>query len=47
MGSMKKRLAVYESNYENKSKNPRSDAAPKFVLQVYQKTMNKRMSSMA
>ena len=30
--SMKKRLAVYESNYENKSKNPRSDAASKICV---------------
>ena len=32
MESMKKRLAVYESNYENKSKNPRSDAASKICV---------------
>ena len=32
MESMKKRLAVYESNYENKSKNPRSDAASKICI---------------
>ena len=32
MKSMKKRLAVYESNYENKSKNPRSDAASKICV---------------
>ena len=32
MDSMKKRLAVYESNYENKSKNPRSDAASKICV---------------
>ena len=32
MESMKKRLAVYESNYENKSKNPKSDAASKICV---------------
>ena len=32
MKSMKKSLAVYESNYENKSKNPRSDAASKICV---------------
>ena len=32
MESMKKRLAVYESNCENKSKNPRSDAASKICV---------------
>ena len=32
MESMKKRLAVYESNYENKSKNPRSDAASEICV---------------
>ena len=32
MESMKKRLAVYESNYENKSKNPRSDTASKICV---------------
>ena len=32
MESMKKRLAVYESNYENKSKYPRSDAASKICV---------------
>ena len=32
MESMKKRLAVYVSNYENKSKNPRSDAASKICV---------------
>ena len=32
MESMKERLAVYESNYENKSKNPRSDAASKICV---------------
>ena len=32
MESMKKRLAIYESNYENKSKNPRSDAASKICV---------------
>ena len=32
MELMKKRLAVYESNYENKSKNPRSDAASKICV---------------
>ena len=32
MESMKKRLAVYESNYENKSKNLRSDAASKICV---------------
>ena len=32
MESMKKRLAVYVSNYENKSKNPRSDAASKICI---------------
>ena len=32
MESMKKRLAVYESNYGNKSKNPRSDAASKICV---------------
>ena len=32
MESMKKRLAVYESNYENKSKNARSDAASKISV---------------
>ena len=32
MESMKKRLAVYELNYENKSKNSRSDAASKICV---------------
>ena len=32
MESMKKRLAVYESNYENKSKNLTSDAACKICV---------------
>ena len=32
MESMKKRLAVYESNYGNKSKNPKSDAASKICV---------------
>ena len=32
MESMKKRLAVYESNYENKSKNSKSDAASKICV---------------
>ena len=32
MESMKKWLAVYKSNYENKSKNPRSAAASKICV---------------
>ena len=32
MESIKKWSAVYESNYENKSKNPRSDAASKICV---------------